>query len=385
MANTVDVFQARLRKKRRRRWAKVLIVLCVAAVCAFIYSRRNVWFPKLENIGTRYQNITQNENADTEGYFPLTVSGGVDFYAEFIDNSMMVLCDKYLYVYGADGSLKDSRQHAYSNAIIKSNDARSLVYSHGGTNFRVDTPQKMLYEVTMDAAIQFATIGENGYVAIVTESTTYACRLSVYDSAGKLVYTRDCVERLLDVSIYEKGCILATLGAQNGNLTTTLQYISFDEEGVRWSTEPFPTLCLRVYALTDGGAMVIGDTCCAYYSSTGALLSTYDYTGMLIDFDFDENRAAVLLKNEQRRKSELLLFGDPSATPVSVAFSTIAKGVDMEGDTAYLLHNTSVDGYAFTGEQMTQTAVEDAFDSVIKHGKYFYLLGYDMMDRVSVK
>ncbi len=385
MANTVDVVQARLRKKRRRRLGKLLIVVFVAAVCAFIYSKRNVWFPKLENIGTKYQNITQNENADAEGYFPLSVSGGVDFYAEFIESSMFILCDKYLYIYGTDGSLKDSRQHAYSNAIIKTNDSRSLVYSHGGTNFRVDTPGKKLYEVTMDSPIQFAAIGKNNYVAIVTESSTYACRLSVYDASGKLVYTRDCVERLLDVSIYEKGCILATLGADDGDLTTTLQYISFEEEGVKWSTEPFPTLCLHVYALADGGALVIGDTRCAYYSSTGALLSTYDYTGTLTDFAFDENRAAVLLKNEQRRKSELILLSEPSAAPVCVSFDTIAKGVAMDGDTAYLLNNASVTGYAFSGEQMTQTPVEDAYESVIKHGKYFYLLGYDMIDRVSVK
>ncbi len=384
MADTVDIVQVRLRKKRRQRLLRLLGILLAVSICIFIYAKRNVWFPKLEDIGTKYQNVRQNENADTEGYFPLSVSGGVDFYAEFIGNQMFLLCDKYLYIYGADGSLKDSRQHAYSNAIIKANDSRSLLYSHGGTSFRVDTQNKMLFEISTENPIQFAVLGKDNYVAVVTESATYACRLSVYDAVGKLIYTRDCVDRLLDVSMQDKGCILASLGAANGDLTTTLQYVSFDETEPIWSTEPFATLCQHIYALADGGALVIGDTRCAYYSSTGALLSSYDYTGTLMGFSFDENRAAVLLKNEQRRQSELLLFSEASAPPVSVPFNSIAKSVTVEGDTAYLLNNTSITGYAFSGEQLSSRAIEESCESMKRNGKYFYLFGYDTIDRISV-
>ena len=40
-------------------------------------------------------------------------------------NNLFILCDKYLYIYGTDGKLKDSRQHAYSNGVMKVRNKRA--------------------------------------------------------------------------------------------------------------------------------------------------------------------------------------------------------------------------------------------------------------------
>lgn len=382
MAQNHDVVLIRQRRRRRRRMTKLLLFLIAVAICIFIYSKRDIWFPQLEGIGTRYQNITQNENADTEGNYPLSVSGGVDYYMSFVNQNMFILCDMYVYIYGTDGTLKDSRQHAYSNAVMQTNDSRCLLYSCNGTKYRVDTANKMLYENVTEQPILFARIGEDGYVAVVTESDTYACRLNVFDSTGKLIYSRDCVERLLDVTLTENGCVFATLGAENGEVVTTLQYISFDEDDVQWTTAPLPTLCMNVYMLSDGGAFVIGDTKCAYYSNTGALTSTYDYTGTLADYTYQDNRAAVLLENEERRQSQLLLFSKVASPPVEVSTASIAGSVTVDGERAYLLGAKGVEGYTFSGEQVTSVEVTDSYEKILKNGKYFYLLGYDKINRI---
>lgn len=385
MANSVDIVLIRQRRRRRRRIMKLLMFLFVVGICVFIYSKRDIWFPQLEGIGTRYQNVTQNENADTEGNFPLTVSGGVDYHTEFVNNNMFILCDMYLYIYKADGTLKESRQHAYSNAIMQTSGSRCLLYSCWGNEFRVDTAGKMLYENTVDHPILYAAINEKGYAAVVTEAETRPCSLFIYDPSGKVIYSRDCVERIADVSIYGDGCIFATIGAENGELVTTLQYIRFDEDGVQWSTAPLSTLCMEVHALSDGGALVIGDTKCAYYSSTGALLSTYDYTGTLTDFAYEDDRAAVLLKNEERRQSTLLLFSDASSAPLEVPFDTIHKSAVIDSDTVYLLGTETINGYEFNGECVSSIEMTDAYDKILKNGKYFYLLGYDTINRIHVK
>ncbi len=384
MANTVDIVQVRQRQKRRRRTFRLLIAAVIAAICIFVYVKRDVWFPQLEGIGSKYQNITQNENADTEGNYPLSVSGGVDYYTSFVNNNMFILCEMYIYIYGADATLNVSRQHAYSNAVMQTNDNRCLLYSCNGIKLRVDTANKMLYENTLEKPILFARIGENGYVAAVTESDTYACRLHIFDTAGKLIYSRDCVDRLLDVSLYEDGCIFATLGAENGDLTSTLQYVGFEGDQQEWTTAPLSTLCMNVFALNDGGAFVIGDTKAAYYSSTGALLGTYDYNGILTDYAFSDDRAAVLLKNEERRKSQLLLFSDLAAQPVEVAVDSISKSVTIDDEKAYLLNPQSIEGYAFSGEQLSKLSMMHSYEKLLKNGKYFYLLGYDKINRINM-
>ncbi len=381
MANNVDVVLLRKRLKRRRRIAKLLIFLLVAGICVFIYAKRDVWFPKLEGIGSRYQNVTQNADAEADGEFELSVSGGVDYQADFINNNLFILCDKYLYIYGVDGKLKDSRQHAYSNAVMKVNGKRAITYSSGGTHFRIDSPSKMLYEQTLEQPILFSVLSDEGYAAVVTDSETYACCLSVYDAAGKLLYTRECVERLSDVSFSGNGCIFSTISAADGELITTLQYITFDSNEVQWETAPLSTLCMEVYTLADGGAFVIGDTKAAYYSSTGALVGTYDYNANLVDYTFSNGKAAILLKNEERRQSVLLLFSDKSSAPAALSFDSIAKSVVINENTAYLLGNGYIRSFSFGGEELSSIEVQDAYEHILKYGKYFYLLGYDKIHR----
>ncbi len=383
MANTVDVVLLRKRRRARQRIIKLLLFLIFAGFAVLIYVRRDVWFPKLEGIGTRYQNITQNEDV-TDDAFSLSISGGVNYSADLINKDLFILCDKYLYIYGSDGKLRDSRQHAYSNAAMKIAGSRALLYSVNGTNFRVDSLSKMLYEVTTEQPIWFGVLGDDGKTAIVTGSETFACRLCIYDNSGKLMYTRECVDRLSDVSFYGSGCIFSTIGASEGELETNLQYITFDSNDLQWDTAPLPTLCMDIYALNDGGVFVIGDTKAAYYSSTGALLGSYDYNADLTDYTFSDEKGAVLLKNEQRRQSILLLFSDRSAAPVSVSLDTIAKNVVIDGETVYLLDNGQIHSYAFSGEEMSSTPVKDAYDRILKQGRYFYLLGYDTINRMEI-
>lgn len=382
MANNVDVVLLRKRIRRRRRIAKLLIFLAVVGLCVFIYSRRDVWFPQLEGIGTRYQNVTRNEEAEADGEFELNVSGGVDYQAGFISNSLFILCDKYLYIYGPDGKLKDSRQHAYSNAVMKINGTRSLVYSSNGTSFRLDSLNKMIYEVQLEQPILFGVLSEEGYTAIVTESETYACRLSIYDASGKLVYSRECVERLSDVSFCGNGCIFSTISASDAELMTTLQYITFDSDNVIWETKPIDMLCMEVCALPDGSAFVIGDTKAAYYSSTGALAGSYDYNAGLLDYSFRNGKAAILLKNEERRQSVLMLFSDKNAAPETISFDSMAKSVIVGDDKAYLLGGGQIRTFSFSGEETDSVEVRDAYERILKYGKYFYLLGYDTIHRV---
>ncbi|MDE5754346.1 MAG: hypothetical protein K2H89_07395 [Oscillospiraceae bacterium] len=379
MAKTIDVVQLRERRKRRKRLFQLLILLAVVLLGALIYTSREKWFSKFQQISSSHSNL----KAETDGEYMLTVSGGVDYHAEFVSHDLFVLCDKYIYIYDMNGELLDSRQHAYSNAIMKTNASRALTYSHNGTNFRVDQTKKMFYEETLEQPIWFAVLSEDGRVAVVTESETYACCLYVYDTNGKCIYTRNCLERLIDVSFQEDGCICATIGAENGEIVTVLKYIQFQDSDVKWTSDALPALCWRVHSLKDGGAFVIGDTETAYYSNTGNLLNTCLYSGTLIDCDFSNDKAAVLLKNESRRQSVLLLFSGNSENPVSVSFDSICKNVKIQDDTVYLLDAGVIKSYSFTGTELSSLEIKDAYDKILKNGKYFYLLGYDRIQRVN--
>ena len=137
--------------------------------------------------------------------------------------------------------------------------------------------------------------------------------------------------------------------------------------------------------MPDGGAFVIGDAKAAYYSSTGALVGSYDYNATLVDYAFSEGRAAVLLKNEQRRQSVLLLFSDRTTAPVPVAFDGIGKSVIIEDEIVYVLGGGHINSYSFSGAELDSTEIQDAYEKILKYGKYYYLLGYDKIHRTDAK
>ena len=377
MADLRDVIRARQRIKHRKQVITGLVILAAVLASLLIYSKREIIFSGLEQISSPHSNLS----AGTDGSFLLTVSGGVEYHAEFVNKDMFILCDKYLYIYDMDGSLVDSRQHAYSNAIMQTNQNKALTYSLGGVRFRIDNHKKMLYENQTEQPILFAVLGDDGRVAVVTESQTYACRLSVFDAGGKVIYTRDCVERLTDVSFTDGGCLFSTIGAENGELVTIVQSVKFNDSDIQWITQPLSALCMHIYALKDGGVFVIGDTKAAYYNDTGALVSVCDYTGTLMDFDFSEEKSAVLLKNEERRQSIMLLFSNFSTAPKSVVFDTICKTVKIQDDTVYLLDTGEIRGYSFAGKETSLFEIQDAYEKILRNGKYFYLLGYDRIER----
>ncbi|MDE6730049.1 MAG: hypothetical protein K2J71_04660 [Oscillospiraceae bacterium] len=379
MAKTVDILELRERRKRRRRLCKLLIVFAVVLLGAMIYTSREKWFARFQQMTTSYSNL----NAEPDGEYMLTVSGGVDYHAEFVNHDLFVLCDKYIYIYDMNGEQIDSRQHAYSNAIMKTNDSRALTYSHNGITFRVDQTKKMLYEETLEQPIWFAVLSDDGRVAVVTESDTYACCLYVYDANGKRIYTRNCLERLIDVRFQNDGCVCATIGAENGGLVTILKYIEFNDSDVKWTSEALPALCWQVHSLKDGGAFVIGDTQAAYYNNTGGLMNTYVYNGTLVDCDFSEDQAAILLKNENRRQSLLVLFSGSNQEPVTVSFDSICKNVKIQDHTVYLLDAGTIRSYAFSGSELSALEVKDDYDKILRNGRYFYLLGYDRIERVN--
>ena len=93
---------------------------------------------------------------------------------------------------------------------------------------------------------------------------------------------------------------------------------------------------------------------------------------------------AVLLKNEERRQSVMLLFSNFSTAPNSVVFDTICKTVKIQDDTVYLLDTGEIRGYSFAGKETSLFEIQDAYEKILRNGKYFYLLGYDKIHRTGI-
>ena len=383
----VDIVILRRRRKRRRQMAKFIAFILLASIIFGLYVKRDVWFPKLEGIGSRFQSV-KSSGGDLSGEnFPLNISGGIDYQVGNLNGYLAILSDAYIYIYTEDGELYEERQHAYANAMLQTSGKKALIYESGGNKFRIDNKRKNLYTKKMEQNIIFARISENGNVAVITTSDTYICKLTVFDDSGEEIYSRNCVERVIDLTFNEDGtgCILATSDAADGEIISKIISVSFDSKKDKWTSDALNTMCLKTY-YDRNGILVLGDTKCAYYSNKGELLTSYDYPSSLIDWDYRDGKIAMLFENEIKRQNYFTTIDSEKREPNQNEFSnSSANCIRISGGQVLILSKEGIIKYDFNGGGEKNISSESAYEKFILIDNYIFLLGYDRIDRIEYK
>ena len=383
----VDIVILRRRRKRRRQMAKFIAFILLASIIFGLYVKRDVWFPKLEGIGSRFQSVKSSGGELSGENFPLNISGGIDYQVGNLNGYLAILSDAYIYIYTEDGELYEERQHAYANAMLQTSGKKALIYESGGNKFRIDNKRKNLYTKKMEQNIIFARISENGNVAVITTSDTYICKLTVFDDSGEEIYSRNCVERVIDLTFNEDGtgCILATSDAADGEIISKIISVSFDSKKDKWTSDALNTMCLKTY-YDRNGILVLGDTKCAYYSNKGELLTSYDYPSSLIDWDYRDGKIAMLFENEIKRQNYFTTIDSEKREPNQNEFSnSSANCIRISGGQVLILSKEGIIKYDFNGGGEKDISSESAYEKFILIDNYIFLLGYDRIDRIEYK
>ena len=184
MYDANDIVEQKNRDKRRRRLAKLLLVLALAVLGAALYFTQEMWLPKLRGLGTQYKTIV-NDGRLAEGNFPLEINGGAQYQLSCSNDNIIVMSDAYIYFYNEEGGEIKRRQHALSNAVMEAVNGRALIFESGGMEFSVEDKSGVLYTDRLDKNIMFARLSKEGYTAVVTTSDNYDCEIFVYDRKGK--------------------------------------------------------------------------------------------------------------------------------------------------------------------------------------------------------
>ena len=382
-ANDIDIIEERKKEKRRRRIIKLIIITVLALIIGGLYYYRDKWYPKLEGLGEKYQTTIRNNGKLAEGNFPIEITGGSEYQFDVTNKIGYLLNDAYIYIYNQNGGLIESRQHGYSNAVMKVSDGKALVYESGGYNFRIESYKKTSFTKKMDNIIIFGIINKD-YIAVVTASDKYASVLNVYDRKGNFVYKRECVERIIDVSFTEdgKGCLLSFINASNGALTNITEKIHFDKSEPLWISEPAETFCIDSFPLESGGAVLLGEEECAYYDSEGKIINSSVYGGDFSGGAVEGSHTAVISNDEQRRKYALTLISDESSEPVVINSEEVLKDVAIYDGCAYIMTSKNIMAYDFEGHLSSTVEISDAYVSFRRSDDYIFLLGYDKIDRI---
>lgn len=379
-----DVHALRRKKKRQRLLKRIALFLLLSAFILVLYVNRDLWIPKLERIGQTQQIVQQNDGSLSGDKFPLSIYGGAAYQTGAMDGLLLILSDTYLYLYRTDGTLADTRQHAYGSAMLQTAGDYALVYESGSARFRLETKNTTKYEKNAADNIVFGRVSKEGYVALVTTSETSACKLVVYNTDGKQIYQRNCIEELSEVVFDTEngGCYAVSIRTADGVLQSVVHSYDFQSEQARWVSQPLDMLCISVYNTMDGGVFVLGDVSAAYLDVGGAVRSTYVYPDTLVCGDFYNDTAAILLRNDEKRSNTVALLGGASAEPFLMDFDSTVKDVAVRGETVTVQTRTAIETRDHSGAQIAAAAISDRFDSFLMMDSHLFLMGYDSIDRL---
>lgn len=383
MYDADDIVDLKNRKRRRKRLRRLLIILLAAAIGTGLYFTRDKWYNKLKGIGEQYRTIV-NSGKLAEGNFPIEVSSGADYQLEFTDKKMILLSDAYTYFYDSDGSLLKRRQHTYMDTVLRAAGGRALLYENGGNELSVEDEDEVFFTKTFaKKLILFARISEQGYTAAVTTSDNYRCELVVYDKRGKVIYERKCTEMISDLSFVDKskGCVLSYISAENGQLVTNVQEISFTESGERWTSPGLNTLGFEVYGYGKG-AFVLGTDACGYVDSNGQISSYYSYDGDLVGGSSKDGNSAVIVNNEVRRKYIMALFKGGSTEALIIDLEEPSIAVTIYEDLAYVMCQGRIKAYDFNGGLRSIANIGEAYTGFVRSEDHIFLKGYNKIERI---
>jgi len=382
-AKKKNIYSARQQKKRRRLLRRCAAFLLLVMAVLVLYQRRDSWMPQLETMGLRHSANQQDQ--DSNGKFPLYVPGGTDYQIGAADGDLTVLTDSYLHFYRTSGSMDAARQHTYGNAMLQTSGSYALVYESGGTHFRLDTPNKAIYEKSVPESIIFGRISSEGKVILVTGAQTCACNLYVFNAKGQQIYKRECVEDLCDVCFHPdgKGCYAASIYVDAGVTKSVVYSYSFTAEDCLWHSQALDMLAVSVYNTGEGNVFVLGDTRCIFLDSEGIVRSSYTYPDSLRDCTVRNEKAVLLLSNQEKRTHSVVILNGSANTPIVRSYDREIKDIGLLSDGNTLVQlRSGMEKLSETGNLLQEIEVSDSYDGFLCIGSYLFLHGYQHIDRI---
>lgn len=384
-----------LRKKRKQKHMtrllkRLLIILAVCAAAGAVVLTKDRWYGYLDGILAKIPAGEQSSEL-AGGNFPLTIEGGSSYQLELLGSHIGILDDSHFFSYNLDGRLVFSRQHAFSSPILAASDEKALIYDLGGKNFSLMSKYDSVYEKTAELPILLARLSGADQAAVVMTDDKFMSRLMIYDRTGKNIFNYNSVSRIIDVSFDAEnaGCYITLIGSEGGEIVSHMVYYKFDRINHDHLGNPVPvfetgnfqTLALKTSVFGDG-IIVIGDTGLALYDKNGVFIKSYSYEYTLSGYNSSETVAAMIFRDESQRNSLLITVESDTGTVNRISLDGLAESVAVSGDMVFVHIDGGISAYAPAGEFISSVSAESDFDRFRPAENYFFLLGYDRIDRM---
>ncbi len=165
--------------------------------------------------------------SENEMGFPVTFSNNDIIRVKSFSSRIFVLSKKLLTCVSDRGAVRFNYIFTFTNPEMEVSENYGLVYDRASSKYFIFTEKGVIYEGETENKkhIITAKINNRGDVAFVTKSDDSACRISLTDKKGKVLYIWACAEEYgvsIDMSEDSREILCGTIGSENGAVYSKL-------------------------------------------------------------------------------------------------------------------------------------------------------------------
>ena len=265
-------------------------------------------------------------------------------------------------VYSRTGTRLNSIQSGYGRPALAAGKTRFVLYNRSGNELRVESRTQNLYTKTMDSTIALCAVANAGQVAVVTDSTDSAAKLTVYNSAMEQALSWNLTSEQgtplrMAFSPDSRRLAVAAVTATGGQLTTNLYALPLSQgDPVQLGTEA--SVPQWMGWMSNGFLLVLYENRAVLYNTTGGSIgerASYDFGGATLVSVSAGNSGAALLLSSGQTCTAVLLDGE-----LQVGYSGSVPAANhivlAQNDGFYLLTDSTVERFDHAGQfQWSQT------------------------------
>ncbi|MBQ3137104.1 MAG: hypothetical protein IJB74_06455 [Clostridia bacterium] len=196
-----------------------------------------------ESVSSENSELLSTVSSDEMG-FPVTFSNNDIIRTESFSSKIFVLGKKILTCITDSGKIKYNHIFTFTNPEMTVSEKYGLVYDRASPKYLIFNSKGVIYEGESENGkhIIAADINNKGDVALVTKSDDSACRVSLTDKKGRVIYIWSCAEEYgVSVDLSEDGqeILCGVLGSENGTLYSKIYLLDIhsEDEAVGYKTE----------------------------------------------------------------------------------------------------------------------------------------------------
>ena len=364
--------------------SKAIIISILVAVFAFVYILSSVGVIPL---GALFLKARVSLSGDDER-FPIVINSESVISSDVIGENIILLTTENVIVYSSKGKAVYSQPHVFAKPGLSVNGEKGVVFDRAGKGFMLLTDKKVVYEGQADNTIISAQYAKNGNYALGTRSKSATSALTVFNKSNKQIFQWNCAyENIVSIALSDNGKYagVAVLGAENGELFTTVEYFGFDYK------EPLNVQkivgCAPFYLdfTSNNNLTLVSDKGVYLVDKKGEakqeLLTYYSSEFNSCDGTEKSNFLVALAKYGSENVFEIHLYKPNGKLKATISADYEIKNVSMSKKYIFALTDDRLIVYNFSGNKVSEIIFKGEATSVLPTDDFVFIESLDKISR----